>query len=269
MNFTDFIELSIKKGSIAMSVRSIRREIRFLRYYALSATVVGGVLLLGAAGAIHKAHNASFDTLTVHKIVVKDRQGKLAMVLTNHDDPMPSIFAGKKFYRNGGEINAGVGNEIIFYNRLGNEQGGFVWDGVTKSDGTYGSSNVMSYDTVTTDSLLQVHDGNDNGKMFSFMTGWNRPNMLTPEYRRFLDELSNARNDASKREAIRNRYRDLTQGTNVTRYLFGYDQTNTSQVMLADAKGRPRIKMFVTPDGQAKLDFLDAGGKVTAEYPKP
>jgi hypothetical protein len=126
----------------------------------------------------------------------------------------------------------------------------------------------MSYDTVTTDSLLQVHDGNDNGKMFSFMTGWNRPNMLTPEYQSLLDELSNARNSASKRQAIKNRYRDLVQGKDVTRYLVGYDQTNTAQVMLADAKGHARIKMFVTPDGQAKLDFLDANGKVTAEYPK-
>jgi len=39
-------------------------------------------------------------------------------------------------------------------------------------------------------------------------------------------------------------------------------------VMLADGKGHPRIKMYVTADGQAQLQFLDASGKVTARYPQ-
>jgi hypothetical protein len=38
--------------------------------------------------------------------------------------------------------------------------------------------------------------------------------------------------------------------------------------MLADGKGKPRIKMFVTSDGQAQLQFLDADGNVIAQYPQ-
>ena len=244
-----------------MHTKSIRREIRLLRYYALGTTLLGGMLLLGAASAVHKAQNATFDTITVNKIIVKDRAGKLAMVLTNHDDPMPSIFAGKSYKRNGGG-----GNEILFYNQLGNEQGGLMWDGIVNPDGTYNSGNVLSYDTVTTDQLLQVHDGNENGKTFSYMTGWNRPNELAPEAQSIINSLLAAKND-NERKAIEAAHPEFFAGF-ATRYLFGYDRTNTAQVMLADAKGHPRIKMFVTPEGQAKLDFLDANGKVTAEYPK-
>lgn len=240
-----------------MPIKSIRREMRLLRYYALASTLLAGTFLLCAA---HEAHNATFDTITVHKIVVKDRQDKLALVLTNHNDPMPSIFAGKKLQRQGGG-----GNEIIFYNQLGNEQGGFLWDGLVKPDGTYESGNTMSYDSVTTDQLLQVDDGNDNGKLFSYMIGWNRPNVLTGEGSKIFDQIVSAKTD-SERKAVMVAHPDFMSQF-ATRYLVGYDKSNTAQVMLADAKGKPRIKMFVTPGGEAKLQFLDANGKVTAEYP--
>ncbi len=38
--------------------------------------------------------------------------------------------------------------------------------------------------------------------------------------------------------------------------------------MLADGKGKPRIKMFVTADGRAALQFLDEAGNVTASFPQ-
>jgi len=41
-----------------------------------------------------------------------------------------------------------------------------------------------------------------------------------------------------------------------------------SWVMLQDATGRPRIDMFVSPNGDAKLQFLDADGKVTYQLPQ-
>lgn len=240
-----------------MHVKSIRREIRLLRFYCLGSTLLAGAFLLCAA---HEARNASFDTITVHKIVVNDRQGKLAMVLTNHDDPMPSIFGGKKLQRQGGG-----GNEIIFYNQLGNEQGGLMWDGQLNRDGSFHSGNTLSYDSVTTDQLLQVDDGNDNGKLYSYMIGWNRPNVLTGEGKDIFNQIVSAKTDA-ERKAIMAAHPKFLQ-LFVTRYLFGYDKSNTAQVMLADGHGKPRIKMFVTPEGEAKLQFLDASGKVTAEYP--
>jgi hypothetical protein len=248
-----------------MHVKSIRRELRFLRYYALGTSALAAIALLGAAGAVNEARNASFDTITAHRLVIRDNEGKLAMVLTNHDNPMPGIWGGIKTYRHGGG-----GNEIIFYDEMGDEQGGYVWSGQVHPDGTYNSGLVNSYDSVTTDQLLQVHDGNDNGKIFSYVTGWNEPNMRTPLALRVLRQYEDAINrHASKQrlEAILAQYPPILTGMH-TRYLFGYDTTNTAQVMLADAKGHPRIKMFVQPDGTAALQFLDASGKVVAQYPK-
>jgi hypothetical protein len=243
-----------------MQVKAIRRELRLLRYYAFAMTVVAGAFLLGAVDEARQ--NASFDRLTVHRIDVMDREGKLAMVITSHDDFPPPIINGKAMHRNGGADS----NGIIFYNQRGDEQGALDWSGRIASDGSYTSANTLSYDSVTTDQMLQVDNGNENGKTYAFMIGWNRPNMHTPQFEQLMDELQSA-TTPSARQAVLARYPDLV-GANVTRYLFGYDQTNTAQVMLADGKGKPRIKMFVTPDGQAALQFLDANGAVVAQYPQ-
>ncbi len=229
-----------------------------MRYYVLGTVLVTAAFLIGA---VHEARNAAFDTITVHRITIVDREGKLALVVTDHDDPQPSIFAGKVYKRNGGG-----GNEVLFYNELGSEQGGLTWSGQKRAAGSYGSSNVLSFDTVTTDQLLQVDDGNDNGKLYAYMIGWNRPDETTPQAQRILDEILQAKT-ADRARAIEAQ-NPAFFASFVRRYLFGYDDTNTAQVMLADGAGRPRIKMYVTPEGEAELQFLDAHGGVVAEYPQ-
>ncbi len=239
-----------------MQVRSIRREIRLLRYYALTVTVLAGTFLVGA---VHEARQVvTFDTLRVHRVDILDREGKLAMAIVNHDDFPPPIINDKAMHRSGGADS----NGIVFYNQRGDEQGALDWSGRIHADGTYESENTLSYDSVNTDQMLQVDDGNDNGKTYSFMIGWNRPKM-DAEFFSVVDQIERAKSDAQK-QAIIAAHPSLR---GATRYLFGYDRANTSQVMLADGKGKPRIKMFVTADGGAALQFLDAAGNVTASYP--
>jgi hypothetical protein len=194
----------------------------------------------------------------VHRIDVRDREGKLAMIITDHDDFPPPIVNGKVWKRQGGADS----NGIVFYNQEGDEQGALDWAGRIASNGTYESANTLSYDSVVTDQMLQVDDGNDNGKTYAFMIGWNRPNMHDPVFMKTLESLQ------SMTPAERQAYAAAHPGIGgVRRFLFGYEPDNTSQVMLADGNGKPRIKMYVTSDGEAKLQFLDADGKVTAEFP--
>lgn len=239
-----------------MKIRSIRREIQILRTYALASTVAAGVFLLGA---VHEAKRASFDTVTVHRINVLDREGKLAMVITNHDDFPPPIVNGKPVKRMSGNDTSG----IVFYNQQGDEQGALAWSGRIAKDGSFQSGATLSYDSAKTDQLLQVDDENDNGRQTAYMIGWNQPDSTTPSYKQFLAEWHAATSDAQKR-AVRLKY---PHSRAPERFFFGYDDAQ-SRVTLHDAAGRPRINMFVTNDGQAKLQFLDATGKVTYELPQ-
>ncbi len=239
-----------------MQTRSIRREIRLLRYYALGITLFAGIALLGA---VHEAsRNATLDTLTVHRINVIDREGKLALVITNHDDFPPPIINGHTFRRGGGDNT----NGILFYNQRGDEQGGLTWTGERHPDGSFDSSNEVSFDTVNTDQLLHLQDGNVNGKTEAELIGWNQPDYNSPTFMSLIRALQHM--TPAQIRAFAAAHPELIPKT---RFLFGYDMTNTSQVMLADGQGRPRIKMFVTADGDAHLQFLDANGHVVAEYP--
>lgn len=239
-----------------MKIRSIRREIQILRVYALLSTVAAGAFLLGA---VHEAKNASFDTVTLHRINVLDREGKLAMVITNHDNAPDAITNGKHIKRTGKSDD----NEIVFYNELGDEQGALAWSGRVEKDGSFHSGNVLSYDSVKSDQLLQVDDFNDNGVQSAYMIGWNEPDNSTAESQAFSQEWHLAKTDAQK-HAVRLKYPNQRMPE---RFFFGNDGTQ-SKVVLHDGKGRPRINMFVTDDGQAKLQFLDPDGKVTYQLPQ-
>ncbi len=237
---------------------SIRNEIRLLRYYAVGMTLFAGIVLLGA---VHEAAKvASFDTITVHRIDVIDREGKLAMVITDHDDMPPPIVNGKTLQRHGG-ANA---NGVIFYNQRGDEQGGLIWEGQRYPNRTYESDNALSFDTVNTDQLIHVEDGNDSGRTYSEVIGWNQPDYNTPGFLNLIEEADHLKTRARVRAFLQAHPNFGSR----TRFLLGYDRSNTSQVMLADDEGHPRIKMFVTADGDAHLQFLDAGGRVVAEYPE-
>jgi hypothetical protein len=238
-------------------MKYVRREIRLLRWYSLTVTVLAGCFLLGA---IHEIKEGSFDTLVVHRIDVVDREGKLAMVIVKHDDFPSPVVNGKSMHRTGGDDASG----IVFYNQRGDEQGALNWSGQIRSDGTYDSSNTLSYDSVTTDQMLQLDDGNDNGRTFAYMVGWNRPNMNTPTFWRVIKLLEKAKTTA-ERDSIVAAHPSVA---GARRYLFGYGEDNTSQVMLADGSGRPRVRLFVTADGRAALQFLGADGVVKASYPE-
>jgi hypothetical protein len=236
----------------------LRREILFLRCYALGVTVIGGALFL--VGAMHAARPAEFDRIVAHRVDIVDRKGKLAMILTGHDDYPEPVMNGKTGHRASGVDE----NGIVFYNQEGNEQGALIWDG---RRGPHGSSshNTLSYDTADSDQLLQLDNGSDDGKHFAGLYAWDRPVGSIDLGPRMRQELAHA-STAAQRSAIRQKYRELgVRG--FSRFFAGYDSDDTSQVTLADGRGRTRVKLYVTKDGHAQLQFLDEHGGLVATYP--
>jgi len=52
------------------------------------------------------------------------------------------------------------------------------------------------------------------------------------------------------------------------RLFLGKRRDNSTEFLMSDIKGRARIRMAVTADGTAKLDFLDQAGKVIYSLPE-
>lgn len=227
-----------------------------LRIYAFSSTAIAAIALLGATQAIRQA---TFDSITVHRINVMDREGKLAMVIASHDDEAAPVIQGYS----GGHREQGnnADNGIIFFNQLGDEQGGLVWN--STADRAH-SGDSLSFDTANTDQLIHVEDGDDNGHHYAGVIGWDRvaneEEMLVP----LMRALDAARTPA-QRDAVMAQLRARPGAP--ARFFVGYDRDDVSQLTLSDGRGRPRLRLLVTAAGDAKIEFLDAAGNVTSEYP--
>jgi hypothetical protein len=239
-----------------MRVRSVRRQIRLLQITTVCSTMLAAVALLGAAQAVRQV--SFFDTITTHRINVVDREGKLAMVIASHDDEATPIIHG---YRGRREQGNHADNGIIFFNQRGDEQGGLVWNAAL--DRSH-SGDSLSFDTANTDQLIHVEDGDDNGHHYADVIGWQRAANEEATIVPLIRELDAAHTPA-QRQAVMAKLRVLPGAP--TRFFLGYDERNVSRLNLDDAQGHPRIRLFVDPDGTAKLQFLDAAGHVTYELP--
>ena len=241
-----------------MRVGKVRREMLFLRCYALGVTVIGGAMFL--AGASQQTRT-QFDRIVVHRIDVVDRSGKLAIVLTDHDDFPAPIMNGKPVHRASGLDE----NGIVFYNQDGNEQGALIWDGRVRTKDGAQSANSLTFDTADSDQLVQLSDSTNGGKHAAGFFASDRPAGSFGLSDRMRQELARTK-DPAQRRAIRRRYRE--QGVyGFERFFAGYGEDDVSQVALSDGRGRVRAKLSVSKDGEARLVFLNEAGAVVASYP--
>jgi hypothetical protein len=240
-----------------MELQNLQRDIRALRAMVVAMLGLCAVVLLGAVTI--GSQQSSFDEITVHRINVMDREGNLAMVLASHDDEAVPVILGRQGRRAQGN---NADNGIIFFNQKGDEQGGLIWS--TMPD-RQNSGDTLSFDTAQTDQLLQLDDGSADGKHYAYLVGWDRAPNDAELGLKAEDELQTAKTD-DERKAILAKYQARGLAA-PRRFLLGYDLDDAAQLSLADKDAHPRIKMFVTRDGEAKLQFLDGSGRVTYQLP--
>jgi len=137
---------------IAMETK-LEKEVRFLKIYALVATLFCAVFLLSAFTFQNKKQK--FEEIDVERINVLDKDGKLRMVIANKDRQHPGVIDGKTAERE--RKTAG----ILFFNHLGDECGGLIFD----ENGGNGHFVSLTYDKVRHSETMRLqHLEGDNGQ---------------------------------------------------------------------------------------------------------
>src|SRR3979490_3305824 len=108
-------------GGVAMETR-VAQQVRFLKIYAVAATMVCAVFLLTAFTLQNRQQK--FQEINVERIKVVEKDGSLRLVISNNERSPGPIERGKPFGSPGGS-RAGM----IFYNEEGTENGGLVFSG--------------------------------------------------------------------------------------------------------------------------------------------
>lgn len=231
------------------------RDIRLLKVYAGVLTV----LLLGCIGWIGylTAVRHHLGQVDVQRINVREKDGKLDLVISNSELMPPAIVGGRAFPN--GRRSPGM----LFYNGKGDEDGGLGFTSQTTPDGKYHADGQLMFDQYNQDQSVGIEYNDENGVRTSGLQVWDRGSIPLNEVMGKLDGLHGA-----ARTAMAHQLKDAGElGT--TRVFVGRMPDKSSAVLLLDGKGRPRLTLSVDDSGAAQIRFLDETGKVVYALPAP
>jgi hypothetical protein len=189
-------------------------------YSTVLTTLLAAFTLAGSA----TAQVQRFDEIDVRRINVREPEGTLRMVISNHAR-LPGVIVRGKENPPVDRPQAG----ILFYNDEGTENGGLIFGGHRNANGEVVDSGVaLSFDRYgATSQFVQLAGVQDS--------------------RNHIVGLILSDTDATG---------------NRRRVVIGHDKEGVASVSLMDRNGKKRILLQVAPDGNPSISFLDAEGKV-------
>ncbi len=235
----------------------LRRQNRLLKMGMLLALSVPATLLL--MGARDTKAKASFAEIDVGRINIVSEDGAKSMVLAARGLlPGPVV--------NGEVVTSDRGDKpgMVFYNGVGDEVGGLIYEGRLDKNGKPAGGVHLSMDRFGGDQQVAMHHYEGGGFMETGLSVFDRgmEKDYGPIYEQYLKAPAGAEKDA-----LLARWK-AAGGRQTTRLFVGRTRGESSALILADATGNPRIMMTVTPQGEASLDFMDDQGNVIQSLPE-
>jgi hypothetical protein len=234
------------------TIRNLAFQVKLLKFYALALTlVVLSILFYGLAG-----NNGHFKEVTAERINIVERSGKLRMVISNKESQHPGMMDGKTFPKR--DRPAGM----IFFNDAGDECGGLVYDGDKNS-----ASMTYSIDQWKNDQVMQLQyaqEANGYRPVKSYgLKLWDRDDKFTLtrviHYSDSLKSIGDAKAYQTGMEKLK------AAGLLAQQRLFlGRDDNGQVGLFLNDAKGKPRLKIFIDDKNEPVIETLDDKGKIIA-----
>ncbi len=229
-------------------------ELRLWKAYATITTLLLAALTVMAfrQNAVAKAN---FDQINVHRINIVGPDGALQMVISNRQDMPEGRIDGKTFPSQGRHDGAG----LIFYNSLGDEDGGLTF-GAHKTAKGYVADSGLMFDQFKQDQTVGLVYSGENGQSSSGLRVWQRPHTDLAIAAERITNIRAMPNGPAKTAALEKMRRSGDFGH--LRLFAGKTPTNASVLMLNDANGRPRLRLEVSSIGVPVVEFLDAHGKI-------
>src|SRR5205807_5822054 len=212
-----------------MHIRS-RRAIRLLQAYALGSTLVF-VFLAAAAFQPSAPQRPRFDEIDVERINIVEKDGRVRLVLSNGERQTPVMI-------NGRNLSPGIKRPagIIFFNDEGEESGGLVAGGAAQN-GVPAAAMSLTFDQYKQDQTVALRYSEGQGRRQAGLEVIDRPDV-----------------PITSRQAT------------LQRLFVGKDRDGNAKLVLSDSQARPRLTLSVGRDGDPRVEFLDAAGRVVRQF---
>ncbi len=228
-------------------------------------TVYSGVLTLIFAfttiSGLATSKKTTFDEISVRRIDIVEPDGTLRMVLSGKAKA-PGIFIKGEEYPHPTRSTAG----IIFFNDEGTENGGLIFGGKKDKNGAVESWGHLSFDQYDQDQVFTIDAGEENGTRRSGLALWDRGDY--PIMDALLAQQRIRKLPPAEQEAEWRKFAASHPGDTQRAYL-GRVGDGSVGLRLLDQNGRDRLRIRVDPDGSPLMQFLDASGRITMQFPPP
>jgi hypothetical protein len=235
-------------------MEELAKQVKMLKLYVVVLTiiVIAGIIIM-----LKMMHtDGHFDEITARRINIVEQDGKLRMVISNHENQHPGSYNGKDLPKR--DRPAGM----IFFNDDGDECGGLVYDGSKK-----GASMTYSIDQYKNDQIMQIQYEQDkevNGINRSYgLKLWDRDDSFpTGRLIDYVDSLKSLKDTGAYNAGIK---KVRTAGWLGKERLFvGKDSDGEVGLFLRDDKGTPRLKIYINKQNQPVIATLDDKGRLIA-----
>jgi hypothetical protein len=251
---------------------------RFLAVYSGVLTIVfaaavalglkSGAWTLRPVHAEESSRNAAFDQITVQRINVVEPDGTPRLVIANQATFPGFFYKGKEGLRPDRVGQAG----LLFMNNEGTENGGLIFGGYQGSDGVPHAWGHLSFDEYEQDQTLSLDTDEDGTTRHAGIQIWdNGSGHITPEVLAAFSKAKVMPTDTPEHIAAAQKVMEELLAKypirEIPRAYLGRDRQKGSSLQLNDAAGHTRIMLRVAADGTPEMQFLDASGKVTSQWP--
>lgn len=237
-------------------MKSLRRELRFLRAYALTSSLI--LVVLCTAAFRQTTTIQKFDEITVGRMNVVDADGRLRLVISNKDRQHPGMMDGKMIDRP--RPVAG----LLFFNEEGDEVGGLTFTGREVNGDRRANAGIM-FDQFKQDQTIGITYSEGGGRRSAGLLVWDRPDTKLSELVEKLNAARKIEDPAEQKKAIA---AISAAAPPAPRRLFvGKTPDKAAMISLSDGAGKPRLNLTVDAAGNPRIEFLDEQGKVVARLP--
>lgn len=235
--------------------RTLRRELRLLRFYAIGSTLA--MVVVGLATCRQSTGGHTFDEISVQRLNVVDPDGRLRMAVSNGARQAQATARGEPL---GPSRKRPAG--MIFFNEEGTELGGLVFTG-RQVDGAIQASAGLKFDRYDQDETVTVGYSEQGRTQIAGLSVIDRPDKPLSTVSDLMVKREAAATD-NERTAIEKQMMER-MGTAADRVFVGRWTDGNATLVLRDAQARPRLTLSVSPSGDARLLFLDGDGRVVRE----
>ncbi|MGH7680091.1 MAG: hypothetical protein ACRENU_16600 [Gemmatimonadaceae bacterium] len=247
----------------------LEQDVRFLKRYAIVSTLAFGVLAVAAfrqqaPAPAQGQQKVKFTEIDVERINVVEPNGMYRMVISNRPRSIGPIYKGKPFGYAGGSRPG-----IIFFNDEGTENGGLTFTGSKDANGRVRASTHMSFDQFNQDQILNLDYSEDQRGRVTGISVLDRASVDIYDMVAERDSIQKAVTDTAALRAALMKWAGPRNGQPLAaqRMFVGRDRSKSALMALSDPQGKVRLRLAVDSLGTARIEFLDADGKVTRAIP--